>query len=189
MTIEGRRSQLEEAFFQEQDRKLMEKLRELEKMKHTKEEFARISGIRDEAVLQRFVDLNLSPAVVAALSAIPLIEVAWADGHVDPKESEAVLKAAEALGFAKEGLEYQLLANWLTHKPAAALLDAWTHYIGDLCQRLSPAERDSLKMELLDHARTVAEAAGGGFLGLVSRVSKEEKAMLKTLEAAFSKAG
>jgi len=50
--LDKRGKTLEDLFFLEQDKILIEKLRQLEKMKETKEALAKVSGIADEDVLQ-----------------------------------------------------------------------------------------------------------------------------------------
>ncbi len=54
-----------------------------------------------------------------------------------------------------------------------------------LCSTLSAEPKQALKEQVIGHARGVAEAAGG-FLGLGSKVSSKEKAVLDDLEQAFS---
>ena len=85
---------LEDAFFQQQDRELLACKTRLAKLAETKEALASVSGIKSDAVLQHLVDMNVRPETLAALSAIPLVEVVWADGHVDDKERKVVLDFA-----------------------------------------------------------------------------------------------
>jgi hypothetical protein len=54
-----------------------------------------------------------------------------------------------------------------------------------VCETLSAEERDLLETEVLGQARCVAEAAGG-FLGLGSKVSSQEEAVLREIAAAFN---
>ena len=49
---------------------------------------------------------------------------------------------------------------------------------------MAPAARDSLGREILGRARRVADATGG-FLGLSSRISAAEEAVLANLATAF----
>lgn len=176
---------LEDAFFLKEDKKLLERLQALKRLSETKETLAKVSGIQDDAILQRLIDLDVQPGIVASLKAIPLVEVAWADGKVDEKERKAVLAAAESEGIRRGDIEYELLDAWLARRPEPKLLDAWKHYIEGLCAALSPEERTTLKRELLDHARSVA-AASGGFLGLTgNKISQKEAEMLRVLEASF----
>ena len=176
---------LVESFFIKEDQKLIEELKTMRKMKETKENLSKVSGIHNDAVLQKLVDLEVQPETVASLAIVPLVEVAWADGDVDEKEKKAILKGIATAGFSSSGVDHSLLESWLLRKPPQKMMAAWKHYIHGLCGRLTDKERTALKEEILLHARTVAEASGG-FLGLTSSISAEEKAMLKKIEEAFS---
>jgi hypothetical protein len=183
--LSGSRRDLEDAFFLKEDKKLMERLQALNKLKETKESLSKVSGIQDDKVLQKLVDLDVQPNIVASLAAIPLVEVAWADGKVDDKERRAVLAAVESEGIHRGDIEYEILDAWLDRKPQPRLLEAWKHYVEGLCAILTPEERTALKRELLEHARSIAEASGG-FLGLGNKISKSEAEVLRTLEDAFT---
>lgn len=172
--------ELEDAFFLNQDKKLKQQLAVIKKMKETKETLKKVSGIENDTILQKLVDLKIPPQIVASMSIIPLVEVAWADGTVGQKEQEVVMKAAHL----KEEIDKDLLKIWLTHKPEQHLMDAWTHYIAGLCETLNETERKLLKQTLLEHAYDVAKAEGG-FLGIGPKISKEEKSVLDKLEKAF----
>lgn len=174
---------LEDQFFYKQDQVLMEEFRRMTEMKETRESLAKVSGISNDAILQKFVELDIRPEIAASLAMVPLIEVAWADGRVEEKEKEAVKKAVEAASFANN-VDQKLLTQWLEHRPPKTLLDAWTHYIQGLCEMLSAGEKANLREELVGHARQVAESAGG-FLGLGSKISEAERKMLEYLESAF----
>ena len=82
-------------------------------------------------------------------------------------------------------MDYELLDVWLKHRPPKKLLHAWTHFIAGLCETMSETERSALKSELLSHARAVAESAGG-ILGLTSKISAHEQAVLDEMAAAFA---
>jgi hypothetical protein len=174
---------LEDAFFLEQDRQLIARRAELVKMAETKEALAAVSGIGNHDILQTLVKLNVRPETLAALSAVPLVEVVWADGHVDDKEKQVVLDFARAHGMAEGSVARELLERWLTHRPPTDLLAAWQHYVEAICERLSAEERLRLKDELLHHVREAA-GASGGFLGF-GKLSSEEKAVIGKLEASF----
>lgn len=174
---------LENAFFLDEDRILRERLQAMRKLAETKEVLASVSGITNDAILTKLVELNVKPETVAALAAVPLVEVAWADGRIDPAEREAVLKHANSLGIVPGSVEHELLERWLTHRPEPSLLLAWQACLQGLCEALTPEERPLLKEELLHATRSTAEAAGG-FLGL-GRISASEKRVLDSLAASF----
>lgn len=185
--LEKRGASLEEAFYLEEDRKLIEKYRELKKMEDNKRGLAEVSGIHNEAVLKKLVELNVKTETLASLSLVPLIEVAWADGDVEPEEKEAVLDAAAKIGFKKGKVDHVLLDQWLTHKPKPELMVAWENFVKGLCEALPAHERDDLRKEVMTHAREVASSTGG-FLGLGSKISDEEEKVLRRMDAAFSSA-
>jgi hypothetical protein len=174
---------LEDAFFLEQDKILVEKQRAMKKLAETKEALSTVSGITNDEVLSRLVELDIKPETVAALATIPLIEVAWADGKIDPKERKAVLAHVNARGIAPGSIEHDLLERWLIHRPEPSLLKAWQAYLRGLCERLTHEEQELLKEELLRNTTAIARAAGG-FLG-IGRVSKEEKEVLELLACSF----
>jgi chloramphenicol 3-O-phosphotransferase len=175
---------LEDRFFLEQDKVLVEKMRELKKMEETRHALTAVSGITNTAVLDKLIALDIRPDVLASMAVVPLIQVAWADGSVEAKERAAIMEAASQGGLAKGSPDFQLLERWLNHKPGPELLDAWTHYIEGLAELMTHDERVALRASLVDRARKVAEAAGG-FLGLTSPVSDGERRMLERLEQAF----
>jgi hypothetical protein len=175
---------LEDAFFLQSDRLLIERRAQLQAMQETKEALAEVSGIKDEAILEKLVRLNVSPETLAALAVVPLIEVVWADGRVDEKERQVVLAHAKKQGIHDGSIEHDLLDRWLRQRPGNELLEAWRHYVEGLCARMEPSERARLRSELLRDVRVAAEASGG-FFGL-GGISAKEKAMLANLEASFS---
>ena len=175
---------LEAAFFLEEDRKLIEKLKLQKQHEERKAKLTRLFGIHDEDLLHKLLELNIHDETLAALMLIPLLEVAWADGDIQPKEQEAILAMAEKSGLQKGSAEYEMLDRWLMRKPDAVLLKVWTHYVQALSKDLSEPEKKHLMDDVFGRARTVATAAGG-FLGLCGKVSDAEKAMLRKLEAAF----
>ena len=179
-----RRRALEEAFFAQREQQLRERLREKAVKETWRQGLAEASGIRDEAVLDRLASLGVEPETVAALTLVPLVEVAWADGDVHPKEKAAVLKAAANAGIEEGSAASELLAGWLEERPKPELRAAWTAYAGALAGMLDATERAALKEDLMGRARSVA-AAAGGFLGM-GRISNEEEAALAALEGALS---
>lgn len=179
-----RRAALEEAFFAKQNEELRRRLRESDQARRTKEALSAASGITDDAVLGKLLALNISSDTLAALSVVPLVAVAWADGSIDDKERSVAFSKAMEMGLGKDAIGHRLFKQWLTAPPSPALMAAWKDYVGALVASLSPEARPAFRKELLDRARAVAEAAGG-ILGLVMRVSPAEENVLKELKQAF----
>jgi hypothetical protein len=178
---------LEEAFFKKQHEEQLGKLRKEQERAEAREALAAASGISDDPdLLDRLVTLGIHAETLAALTLIPLVEVAWADGKMEARERDAILRGAESSGIQPGSPSYGLLEIWTHDRPAPELLDTWKTYIGALVEELSADQKWHLEEKIIGRARAVAEAAGG-FLGLGSKISVEEEAMLAELERAFGK--
>jgi len=179
-----RKRALEEEFFRKREQALLARLEAERAHRTAKQALAEASGLTDEAVLDHLVSLGIEPDAFMALRLVPLVEVAWADGHLDARERQAVLSALAAAGLPPGSLGYALVDGWLASPPPPSMLEAWSAYTRGLCGQLSPAERQSLRSAVIGQARVVAEAAGG-ILGL-GKVSAAEVEMLARLERAFA---
>jgi hypothetical protein len=174
---------LEDSFFADENARLLQKLREASVREEKKREFRHLLMIKKEDVLEALVDLGVEPETLIAFSLVPLVEVAWADGEIQPKEREAIIRAAVERGVEEGSATADLLRNWLTTKPDAKLLVTWRGYIEELMGALNEGSARELKSSVIGRARAVAEAAGG-FLG-VGSISAAEKKKLDELEWAF----
>lgn len=179
-----RKKALEESFFAKQNAKLVEKLRSERAQAERVQALKSASQINDLQLLQSLVDLGLDAASWAALSLAPLVEVAWADGAISPKERDAILAAAADQGVAPGSPGRALLESWLDTRPQASLFAAWGEYATVLAAKLGTAERAALRSEIVERARRVAQSAGG-MLGIAS-VSDAEKRVLAALEKPFA---
>lgn len=141
--------------------------------------------INDTKVLDQLMALELCASSVLALSLIPMVTVAWADWEIQDKERKAIMKAAAQYGIAEDGLAGKILDQWLTTRPGREIYDAWTSYIKSLAENLDEAALAEIRAKTIGRARSVAESAGG-FLGLGSKISSAEQAVLDDLEKAFS---
>jgi hypothetical protein len=184
-SLGDRRKALEEEFFPRQEAALRAQRRTEEERRTARVALAAASHIADEALLDQLVALGINPDTLTALSLVPLVEVAWADGKVEDAEKQAILMAARAVGLEEASAGHRLLESCLSEAPTAQLRKLWRQYIKSVCTTLSGEERDALKTELLQRARSVAEAAGG-FMGLGAKVSSTEETMLAEIARAFN---
>ena len=183
--LRDRGKSLEDEFFRREDKRLLAKLADLKAAEVSREALAKASGVSSPEILDKLLALGIKAETVAALSIVPLVEVAWADGSLDAKERQAVLDRARVSGVGPGSTAQALLEAWLERRPDPQLLDAWTHMVRGIRDQLGPDEAARLKAGLLDQARAVASASGG-VLGMGSKVSSAEAAMLARLEAAFA---
>jgi tellurite resistance protein len=171
---------LEDAFFAKENARLLQQMRERAKQQERRAAMREIVRVNDDALIDHLIELGLEPETVLALQLVPLAAIAWADGQIDPRERDAVLKAAAAHGVTPESVAGRMLDSWLMQQPGVELVDAWKRQMRALWPSLSPKERDEIRASALERARSVAEATGG-FLGLTSRISPQEKAVLDEL--------
>ena len=144
----------------------------------------RATGIDDPDLLARIAELGIRAETLAALTLIPLIEIAWADGVMDAKERAAVLHGATSSGIAPESASYHLLEIWTIERPAPEISAIWREFIAAIAKSLGEREREALRAKIIGRARAVAKAAGG-FLDARPNVSVEERTALFALDAAF----
>lgn len=171
---------LEDAFFARENARLLEQLRAQQRRAERRQEMRDVIQVEDEGLVDHLLELGLGPETVLAVTLVPLAMVAWADGAIQPKERAAILQAAAEKGIAPGSVACQLLESWLGQKPSASLVDAWKRYTQTIWPKLTPHEREEVRQAGLERARSVAEAAGG-FLGLTSKISPAEQAVLDDL--------
>jgi hypothetical protein len=181
----GRRA-LEQAFYPASASGHREQLRLREQELAAVPALREASGIADDALLRRLAGLGIRVETLAALTMIPIVEVAWADGSMDARERDAVLAGATSAGIEPGSPSFGLLELWTLDAPAPDLVQAWRAFIAALGGELDPAERARLAEKIVGRARAVAEAAGGA-RGR-GAVSPEEERVLQELGRAFGAA-
>jgi tellurite resistance protein len=181
--LEERRHSLEELFFAKKNQELMKRLKHQQETEEYLLALRVASGIQNEELLEKLHALGMHAETVAALSLVPLVEVAWADGEVAEREREAVLRAAHAVGIDPGGDAEKLLDVWLEQRPPAEVVDAWKQYISALASQLGEDALHALETEVMERAWRIAESAGG-FLG-AGAVSGKERDKLDELSRAF----
>jgi hypothetical protein len=176
---------LEDAFFAREHAKLLEQIRDKAERVQRRDALRQVLGGADDAILDRLLDSGVRPETALALTLFPLARVAWADGGMDARERDAILKAAGDRGIEPGTPARELLEGWLAAPPGDHVAAAWTTYVESVWPQLPAEERRELRTRVLDLARGVAEAAGG-FLGLGSKVSAAERAALDDVERRLS---
>lgn len=185
VTLEERGRALEDQFFEKENQVKLAHMKEKLDAQRSREELRKASGMTDDAVLDKLVALGLTSNTIAALSLVPLIAVAWADGTIQDNERTAILQGAHGKGLEQGTDGYELLQTWLAKKPSEDLFVAWDAYIKTLTAQLNDEQNRLLKNQIVGFAKMVA-AAAGGILGF-GKVSGDEEKVLNRIEAAFTR--
>lgn len=129
---------------------------------------------------------------IAALTLAPLVEVAWADGHVTPAEREGVLEAAKSLGLEQRS-EFcrSTLRRWLSDAPPTEALAQWRRLLAPALSESASRPALKAKNRLLSEAVNVAKMDGldfveGPAVDARAGITDEEQRVLDELSAALA---
>jgi len=184
-SLEERGRALENQFYDQENKAKLAAMKEKIDAQSTRDDLRKASGMTDDKVLDKLVELGLRSNTIAALSLVPLIDVAWADGEIQENERTAILQGAHGKGLESGSDGYVLLQTWLKSRPDPALFEAWESYIKALASQLNDEQNRLLRNQIVGFAKMVA-ASAGGFLG-IGKVSAEEEKALARIEAAFNR--
>jgi len=165
---------LEEEYFRKLERERVELLREQWKQDPDPIQLCRALDTDQTPLVERLVAHGIGPEHVPAFHALPLVEVAWADGSIDEQERWRVLEAATRFGVEFGRPAHQLLETWLASPPASELYDLWHK----LALHSRPVGR------VLQSAEGVAAAAGGLF-GFAT-ISRSERQVLTRIRRSLA---
>lgn len=175
---------LEDEFFHRVDEKLRQDLRKSMQSPDSPEALADAIGLDDQELAQHLLGEGISSTTLVALTLVPSVFVAWADGDVTADERKAVLEAANSRGIGQGHPAYKLLQGWLQETPPQSLWDAWKEYASAAGHSLSDQNTRRLARQIIRQATWVAEASGG-FLGM-GKISKQEQQVLDDVKATLA---
>lgn len=119
------------------------------------------------------------------LKLVPLVEVAWADGHITKKERKLIFDSFFDLGIRPTNDNIQRLLSWLKLSPNGDFVQRSLERLKERFESLSEDERAEEKYSLISQCTLVAEASGGSssFHGGGSRICYEEIVAVKRIAA------
>ena len=129
-----RRKGFEAEFFRRQEAALLQRLRDEEARRSARQALAAASHITDEVLLDQLAALGIKPETLVALSLVPLVEIAWADGTVQASERQAILETARAAGLVQGGQRRPTAAG----VPLGAAARASPNTLAPVHQSLAP---------------------------------------------------
>ena len=164
-------------YFQRRERELVEKMRARARELAEEHQMGEATGISDDEVLKSLHDLGYTRETVTLVHLVPLLQVAWIDGSVSAAERAGILEAARLRGVEESTPAHRQLVSWLDRKPLDGFFEDTLRLIGNLLAAMPDDARAKAKKTLLAYANAIAEASGG-ILGLGSKVSADERAVL-----------
>ena len=113
---------------------------------------------------------------MAAVSFIPMIEVAWCDGSVAPDERDVVLNTAGAQGIHPSSATFEILKHWLDERPDPRIIEAWKEYVKEMARLMPKESLAAMKKLMLD--RCAASLSRGWWIsgpgnGFQARASQD----------------
>ncbi|MBL8900850.1 MAG: hypothetical protein JNM84_24675 [Planctomycetes bacterium] len=179
-----RRRALEDQFFADQDKKLLEKMRKELHALEEKKKLTHVSGIVEEKVLGDLLSVGVRAETLAAVRLIPMIETAWSDGSITAEERREILKLAHENGMQAGTAAHDLLEKWLERRPLGQVFESWKEYVVELHKVMPRESFQKLRDQALERCRAVA-GASGGFMGL-GRISNAEADKIDEIVRALS---
>lgn len=125
-----------------------------------------------EVLSQLLADLGLDRHSSRALLALPLVEVAWADGRIQKKERRTILRLAdETLNFGEE--DARLLTDWLRYRPSTSYFERGRDALRAAIQhRMFGFSNDVIPT--VTEGMTAVAKSSGGFFGWFGSISPAE---------------
>jgi tellurite resistance protein len=120
----------------------------------------------------------------------PLVEVAWADGRVTARESDAILQTADCYGVTAHEDLYCTLMETMISRPSPKTAARGWHRLHRLFTKLSPDELDILGESLLSQAHFVAEQSSNNLIGFLrgDGICRDEETILQKIGEELNKA-
>lgn len=174
-----------DSMFVQENEALWQKLREQIAEENLIDELSKATAISDKQLVEKLVNLGITPRNMAALTMYPMISVAYADGVLNIEERDLIMKMAHEWNMNPGDPGFEVMSHWLTHGPTAEGLDVWKKYITAVMSQMSPEQIADLKKSIMTRATAVATAVGDVLGRFGNRTTKSEDARLKEIEAVF----
>jgi hypothetical protein len=172
--LDDLRAAHEQAWFNQHEAELIEKLRQKLKLERATLDIE-AAGLHDAELAGQLAGLGIDRDTLPVLHLVPLVQVAWASGRVEPAERDLVVAAAHQAGVREGSPAWTALQGMLAAPPDRRLLQAGLAF-------LAAVAPESERRSLLEGARAVAAAAGGLF-GIIGGVEAAERDALAEIAA------
>ena len=178
----------EQAYFRQQDARLIAKLRQKAQLSEIAHALAEKLHADEPALLERIQKLGVTLDTGSAFILAPLVEVAWVDGEVSHAERDTILHIAEQRGVAPGSADYHQLLDWLAHRPSDDIIRTALEAIRIGLSVLPPDESEQRIATIIKACEDVAQAKG--WLAEMLRldgVSSSESAVIAAIRLHLAK--
>jgi tellurite resistance protein len=174
----------EDAYFHQQDAKLIAKLRQKAQFSEIAHALADKLNADEPALLERIQKLGVTLDTGSAFILAPLVEVAWIDGEVSNAERDTILRIANQRGVEPGSADYDQLLDWLTHRPSDEVFRTALEAIRIGLSVLPPDEAEQRIETMIKACADVAQAADWiDELLKLDRVSHSESAVIAAIRS------
>ena len=150
----------EDAYFRQQDAKLIAKLRQKAQLSEIAHALAEKLHADEPALLERIQKLGVTLDTGSAFILAPLVEVAWIDGDVSHAERDAILRIAKQHGVEPGSADYHQLLDWLAYRPSDEVFQTALEAIRIGLSVLPSDESEQRIATMIKACEDVAQAAG-----------------------------
>jgi hypothetical protein len=179
--LSDRRRALEEDYFRNKDKQIVEKMRREQALVDDRAAIAAATGLTDDALIADLQSAGFTADTIVLLNLVPAIEVAWAEAPVPKAERNVILSAAQLQGVQDGSAAARQLDAWLSSPPPKATFAAALRAIHAIIDRMPAEAAAQARESVLELTSAVARGAGG-LLGF-GAVSGEERKVIERLAA------
>ncbi|HLG53834.1 MAG TPA: hypothetical protein VI485_00800 [Vicinamibacterales bacterium] len=170
---------LENEYFKNKDRELIERMRKAAAAKQAHSDLSRTSGLTDPALVQDLLDLGFTPDTISLLPLLPVLEIAWAEGGITAAERDLIVRLARSRGITENSAADRQLTEWMATRPDARVFERAGRLIAATLASTGQETATLSVDDLVQYCEKIA-AASGGILGL-GKISPEERALLSRI--------
>ncbi len=176
---------LEEQYFRQKDRELIERIQRASKDEVARRELGAATGLSDPQLLEELQALGFAPDTVSLLPFVPVLQVAWAEAGVTSAERAMIVRLARARGIAEGTPADRQLSGWLDEPPSPNVFASATRLIRAMLDAPAHDPAGLTADELVSYCGKIAAASGGVF-GM-GWVSSDERSLLTSISAGLRK--
>jgi len=174
------------------DAELIDDMRRRAAFQERRQRIAEACQNEDAQVLDALETLGYDPTTVTLLYLVPLIQVAWIDGSVNPAERRCIESIAHQWYIDEKAAAYPQLRAWLDRKPSEEFFEGTLQAIRCILESRPENQSITTRALLIRRCRDVANASCGIF-GWKSRICLVKRRLIRhivsRLEPAKAPAG